>query len=285
MPERKTLRPVTLRRVVEICSLAVDLKQIDIPTVSQHLKVSLSRASEMILEMEKMGLLIQHGRNFEPNHNTTEFLEFFSQNMWEKVHEYFMRNYKFYQDFINLLEAHTNLERGISMEELKDGAIAYKTCLNQTAIEVLTDWCDRLSVIQRHLYTRNIYFIKKEQISTTKFKKALAECYRELTTGQGRKGVFAEIPIIRENLCERLKISRKAFDKTLRSLYWENIGKIELSGAPITTLAKKSPLSEKKMKVEGKNAILSPKFEVKKLREGLLVGQKTYYYIAIHEDI
>lgn len=285
MVERKTLRPVTLRRVVEVCSLATNLQEIDAPVVSQRLNVSPSRASEIILEVEKMGLLRRHGKSFGAHHSTAEFLRFFNEDRWEKIHEYFLQNYRFYRDFINLLEAHINEEKGLSMDEIREEAVVCWPSLNQTAIEVLTDWCDRLGIIQRHLYTRRLYLTKREQIDPEKFKEALTECYQELTTGQSRRGVFAEIPMIRENLCERLKMTRKVFDETLRSVYWENIGKIELSGAPITTLAKKSPLSEKKMKIEGTDAILSPKLEATKLREGLLVGQKTYYYIAIHEDI
>jgi len=77
----------------------------------------------------------------------------------------------------------------------------------------------------------------------------------------------------------------KGFDNMLRQTYLENIGKVELSGAPIITLAKKSPLSEKKIKFQGKQNILSPKFELTRKREGLLVGPKAYFYLAIHEDI
>ena len=94
-----------------------------------------------------------------------------------------------------------------------------------------------------------------------------------------------KIPKIREDTCEQLKIARKVFDELLRQTYLENIGKIELSGAPIITLAKKSPLSEKKIKLEGNQAILSPKFELTRERKGLLVGHKAYYYVAIHENL
>lgn len=111
------------------------------------------------------------------------------------------------------------------------------------------------------------------------------KCYRELSLVHGLKQIFVEISKIRENLCEELKITRELFNDLLRSIYLASIGKMELSGAPIITLAKKSPLSEKKMKLEGKQAVLSPKFEVAREREGLSVGQKAYYYLAIHEDL
>jgi hypothetical protein len=171
------------------------------------------------------------------------------------------------------------------MNEIKEESAFRKMNLNQTAVEVLSDWCERLGVIQRHLYSRRLYLIKNGIADYHAFKENLVKIYREFSFSRMHKGIFVEIPAIREDLCEELKINRKVFDEMLRQTYLENIGKIEMSGAPVTTLAKKSPLSEKKMKLEGKDAIMSPKFEVSKDREGLSVGQKAYYYLAIHEDI
>jgi hypothetical protein len=39
------------------------------------------------------------------------------------------------------------------------------------------------------------------------------------------------------------------------------------------------------MKVQEKNSLLSPKFEACKQREGLIVGKKAYYYMAIYEKL
>jgi len=285
MVERKTIRPVTLRRVIEICSLAMKMKEIDIIIVSQKLGTSLSRAREIVLEVEKMGLLSHHGDNFVPSGNTAKFLEHFENDRWDKIHEYFLKNYQFYGDFIHVLEAHINDDKGLSMNEINEESKSLKLSLNQTAVEVLSDWCDRLGVIQRHLFTRRLYLIKRGEVDPETFRAALVRCYREFSFSRGRRGIFLEIPTIRENLCEQLKITREAFDEILRLTYLENVGKIELSGAPIITLAKKSPLSEKKMRFERKDAILSPKFEVTREREGLTVGQKAYYYLAVHENI
>lgn len=285
MVERKTIRPVTLRRVIEICSLAMKIKEIDITIVSQKLGASPSRAKEIVLEAEKMELLAHLGDNFVASDKTAEFLEHFENDRWDKIHEYFLMNYQFYRDFIYVLEAHINDDKGLSMNEINEESTNRKLSLNQTAVEVLSDWCDRLGVVQRHLFTRRLYLIKRGETDPKTFKGALVKCCRELSLSRGRRGIFVEIPMIRENLCEQLKVTRKAFDDLLRFTYLENVGKIELSGAPITTLAKKSPLSEKKMKLEGKDAILSPKFEATREREGLAVGQKAYYYLAIHEDI
>ena len=285
MVQRKTIRPVTLRRVIETCSLATTSKVLDIETTCRKLSISVSRAKEVLKEVEKMGLLTHFDEIYVPSSKTTDFLNYFENEQWHKIHEYFLKNYSFYQDFIRLLADHINDNKGLSTDEIKEESKKHQLSLNQTAVEVLSDWCDRLGVIQRHLYTRRLYLIKHGETNFKSFKNALKKCYRELSFSHGRKGVFIEIPKIREDMCEQLKITRKVFDEMLRQTYLENIGRIELSGAPIITLAKKSPLSEKKIKFEGKQNILSPKFELARDREGLLVGQKAYYYLAIHEDI
>ena len=284
MTTRKTIRPVTLRRVVEICSLASISKGIDVLVASQKLGVSNSRAEEIVLEVEKMGLLTRFEKNHLPNDKTAQFLGYFENEKWERIHDYFLKNYIFYQDFIFVLESHINDEKVLTIDEIKIDSANRQLSLNQTAVEVVSDWCDRLGIIQRHLYNRRLYLARmKPELQT--FKNALAKHYQEVSRTRLRRGIFVEIPMIREDLCERLKIARKVFDELLRAVYLENVGRMELSGAPIITLAKKSPLSEKKIIRNGKAAILSPKYEIQKDREGLLVGQKTYYYMAMHEGI
>ena len=285
MTERKTIRPVTLRRVVETCSLASKANVVEIPTASERLNISVSRATEILREVRKMGLLTCLDHGYVPNRRTIDFLDHFEKEQWNRIHEYFLGNYRFYQDFICLLEDHNNEKKGLSMDEIEEESKSRKLSLNRTAIEVLSDWCDRLGAIQRHLYTERLYLLRSEERDLGIFKDVLLKCYRELSFAYGRREVFLEIPKIREDICEQLKIARRVFDIMLRLTYLNNIGKIELSGAPITTLAKKSPLSERKMTLEGKQNILSPKFEVGKERTGLLVGRKVYYYLAIHDDL
>jgi len=285
MVERKTMRPVTLRRVIEICSLATKTKKVNITIVCEKLGVGLSRAREVILEVVKMGLLKNIDDTYMTNDNTIKLLEYFQNERCDKIHEYFLANYRFYRDFIRILKDNANKDKGLSINEIKEESLKRKLSLNQTAVEVLADWCERLGVVQRHLYSKRFYLIRNKVVNPNVFRTALVRCYRELSISRGWKGTFVEIPTIRENLCEQLKVLRRVFDEMLRITYLENVGKIELSGAPITTLAKKSPLGEKKMKPGGKDAILSPKFEVKREREGLMVGRKSYYYLAVHEDL
>ena len=283
MVERKTMRPVTLKRVIEICSLATRDKGLTVETVSKRLNSSLSRAKEMLLEVEKMGLLSRSEDYWRPNEKTTEFIEFFEREEWNKIHQRFLENYQYYKEFIQVLQRHINDWQGLSVDDIVKESAENGLHLNKTAAEVLADWCERLGVIQRNLYTAKIYLIKEEIENLENFLKVSVKIYRKLAFSQWRKEVYVEIPLLRENVCEELKISRDNFDDLLKKAYLKNVGKIEFSGAPITTFAKKSPLSEKKLTLIGKEAIMSARSTIKKEREGLIIGKKSYYYLAIHE--
>ena len=283
MADRKTIRPVTLRRVVEVCSLASQSKFLNIKNVSKKLNTTPSRAKEVLLEVERMDLLSHVGDFWIANSRTSEFLRYFESKDWEKIHKYFLKHYNFYSEFIRILQDYSEKEEGLSVNEIIEEAVRRKTHLNRTAAEVLSDWCERLGIVQRNLYTAKIYFLRDEKPSLDDFFSILLKIYRKLSISSWRREVFVEIPLIREHMCEQLKISRKTFDKTLKQVYLNNIGKIELSGAPITTLAKKSPLSEKRIKLVGKKAIMSTQSRLQREREGITINKKTYYYLAMHK--
>lgn len=285
MVERKTMRPITLSRIIEICSLAMQDKGLSIETASKKLNSSVSRAKEMLLEVEKMGLLTNSENLWRANERTAKFIGYFEKEEWNKIHQYFLENYQFYKEFIQILQDHIGDSQGLSIDEIIKEAAGRGLHLNKTAVEVLSDWCERLNVIQRNLYTAKIYLLKEDFENFESFTKALIRIYRKLASSIWHREVYVEIPLIREKICEELKIPRKTFDDLLKEAYLKNVGKIEFSGAPITTLAKKSPLSEKKIIPVGKEAIMSASSTIKKEREGITINKKSYYYLAIHEAI
>lgn len=283
MVERKTMRPVTLRRIIEICTLACQNSGLNVEIVSAKLGLTHSRSKEILLEVERMGLLSRSENFWKANNQTMEFLEYFEKEQLDKIHQYFLNNYQFYREFIQILQDNIKDDHGLSIKEIIEEARKLRLHINSTAAEVLADWCERLGIVQRNLYTGRVYLIKSEVESTDNFFKTLVKLYRKFSYSPGRKEIFVEIPLIRESTCENLKISREIFDTMLREVYLRKVGEIELSGAPVTTLAKKSPLSEKKIVLVGKNAILSAESTLKKEREGLTVNKKSYYYLAIHD--
>jgi len=118
------------------------------------------------------------------------------------------------------------------------------------------------------------------------FETAVKNSYRTLNIarGLGLKLTYVEIPRLREEVCEKLKTTRETFDALFKKLYYESIGRMELSGAPTITVAKKSPLSIRIIKASKKEDILAPYLDLAKERKGIEIGGKSYYYVAIHQE-
>ena len=281
---RKTMRPITLSRVIKICSIALNRGKIDTDIITKELKISYRRAKNLLLELERMKLLCKLNQRYIPNRNTYEFLENIKEKIWRNIHLYFYENYVFYRKFVQILEKHKYDEKGLNSKEIIKEAKSMNLNLNIVAVEVLTDWCIRLSVIQRNLYNGNIYLLNTQVPSCSIFIGILLKCYDRLSLGKRISKIYVEIPKLREEVCEIAKIKRCIFNEMLKKIYQENIGRVELSGAPLISLASRSPLYQKKMIIltSSSNEIY-PKFFSEKRREGLKINRKIYYYIAIHD--
>jgi len=283
---RVSMRPVTLKRIIEVCNLALSNKMVDETLIIQKLKTSSERAKELLFEIERIKVLERGVGGFVANDNTLTIMDAFEREDWQVFHEYLIQNYSFYQQFIELLGAHINDEKGLSISEMIEEAKIKKLQLNQTAIEVLQNWCERLGMLQRHLYTKRFYLLKKEKPDSIQFENAVKGSYRILNTarGLGLKLMYVEIPRLREEVCEKLKILRETFDVLFKKLYYKSIGRMELSGAPMITAAKKSPLSIRMIKTSKKEDILAPYLDLAKERKGVEIGGKSYYYVAMHQE-
>jgi len=251
-----------------------------------ELHTSQVRARELLFEIEQMRVIEKSAEGFVANKNTVRLIEAFENEDWKAFHKYFLCNYSFYQQFIELLRTHIDEERGLSIGEMKEEAKMKQFQLNQTAIEVLQNWCERLGVLQRHLYTKRFYLLKEEP-SSKQFRGIVQSSYQLLNTVRslGLKLTYVEIPRLREEVCEKMRVTRETFDTLFRRLCRDSVGMIELSGAPTITVAKKSPLSIRKIKADRKQNILSPYLDLAKERRGIEIGGKSYYYVAIHQKV
>lgn len=287
MRMRASMRPISLRRVIEVSNLALKCDEINKQTLSKVLGTTLRRAREMLLEMERMNLLTRRNDVLFANDNTKVFITYFENEDWNGFRTYFEGNYYFYRELITLLEASLHRDKGLTLEEAVSEAKEMKLSLNRTSLEVLFDWCERLNVIQRHLYAKRFYMIRKEAPRNELFETIFHQSYDSLNIERGLnlRLVYVEIPRLREEVCERLKLSREDFDVFFTRLCFESIGKIELSGAPTITSAKKSPFIIKKIRGVRKENIVAPFLDQSRERVGIDIGKKSYYYVAIHERL
>jgi len=281
-----SIRPVTLRRVIETLDLSIKEGYVDPSALSTRLRTTQRRAQEILLEIERMKFLEAKDKKFTPNKIASDFLYAFSQEKWEKIHDILLNNYGFYRVFVDALQrniSHGGFTKGDLLKILVNEP---QLNFNITVIDVLCDWAERLGVVQRNLYT-NRYYLANNAVGFTEFISFLQTGYEELNIKPrlGLKQEYVEIAKLRENMCERLKRKRETFDFLFADVFKKSYGKIELCGAPITSIAKKSPTSLKKVQKGLKDSILSPQFICLKEGRGIEINGKEYHYVAIFKPM
>jgi len=281
---RISIRPVTLRRIVETIDLSIKRGSMDSRTLSTLLRTTERRGQEILSELKRMKLVEASESEFAPTNNAIDFLNAFQQESWEGIHLVLFNNYPFYRAFISTIQEKLP-QTSFSKDDLMN-ALMYDSELNfnRTAIDVLCDWSERLGIVQRNLYTGQ-YYLANENPNVDDFTASLQTIYEEfnIKPRPGMRQEYVEVARMREFLCEKLKTKREIFDLLLGQVFKKSCGKIEFSGAPITSMAKSSPTTLKKMKRGMKDLILSPQFICLSEARGLEINGKEYQYIAIFE--
>lgn len=281
---RKSIRPITLRRIIEATSIALEEEQISENSLAERLNISERRARSILRELTRMKLLEVEGEYYRPTETARDTIDSYEREDWKKIHDVLFRNYDFYNILINELSGNPVQTREELLRKLSG---RQDLVFNETALDILCDWAERLGQVQRNLYNNRFYLLQEYEVPWRTFVEATEQCYHALNLQErpGVKLVYIEIARMREVLCENLRIRRDLFDTTLKRLFLNNIGKMELSGAPLTTSAKESPTSLKMLEKGGIETILSPQYKTIREGRGLEVGGKLYHYIAIFEKL
>jgi hypothetical protein len=257
--------------------------------IETALGVSHRRARETILEAVRVGLLSENGDSPEARYSTTDvgvtFLDAIRRESWGEVSSILQNRSPHYGTFLDAVAEIDPAEPSVILERLKEEAGESPYDFNQTSIDVLGDWGERLGAIQRNAFTGTYYRPTPTQIPST-FPTVLLSVFGELeqTAGVNLSQRYLSIPELREHLCERLRSSREAFDEALVTLANQNVGKIELSGAPIDTGAKTAKLGIKQIELADDGGLVSTTQSTDLVMSGVAQHGKQYYYLAVHDE-
>ena len=94
---------------------------------------------------------------------------------------------------------------------------------------------------------------------------------------------YLSIPELREHFCERVGCPRDPFDEALVRLAKQNVGRVELSGAPMDTGAKDAKLGIKSMELAESDGLVSTDQSTEQVMRGVEQFGKQYYYLAVHD--
>lgn len=291
--ERATIRPVTLARLVEGAYVCEKLPQ-STETVENELDVTHRRARETILEGLRIGLLREvHSENTDQDrsdelYQTTDlgrgFLENIRQQNWREISSLLESKSPHYGAFIQATEDIGPAPGDDILHYLNDTHSRSKYDFNQTTIDLVADWGERLGRIQRNAFTGDIYILEQRPVRSD-FSSILVSTFESLEekTGLSLRQRYLSIPEIREHCCQKMGCSRTGFDQAIVALAKNNVGKIELSGAPIDTGAKDAKYGIKKISLVEGDGLVSTSHATDQIMNGVEQFGKRYYYLALHD--
>ncbi|EMA10007.1 hypothetical protein [Haloarcula marismortui] len=282
--ERPTVRPVTLARLVEATHLCRTSAQTT-DDIEERLDMSHRRARETLLETVRIDLITETDDDtFVATTVGEAFVDAIRDENWIEVSSILETHSPHYGNFLEVVEESGPVQLETVLEGLEDQAEFTPYSYNQTSVEVVGDWGKRLGTVQRNAFTGE-YYRPKNDDPPPNFHYTLLGVYDELeeTAGVGLRQRYLSIPEVRERLCANLQLTRQAFDEALAALAKENVGKLELSGAPMDTGAKEARYGIKEMALAGDDMLVSTSQSTEKVMQGIEQYGKQYYYLTVHD--
>lgn len=287
--ERETIRPVTLGRLVEVTFLA-NSGPVTTGEIEAQLDVTHRRARETILEAMRIDLITeQQSEDTDPVYAATAigetFVEAVEEEDWPTIDSVLRTRSPHYGAFIDVVTEHGPVAPGEALDALDEQSEFAEYTYNQTSLDVLGDWGQRLGVIQRNAFSGTLYMVDADEVPPT-FPHDLVSAVDEIeeTAGVNLSQRYLSIPELREELCELLCCSRSAFDEALVMLAEQNVGRLELSGAPIDTGAKDARFGIKDLSYAGDGAVVTTDGSTEQVMSGVELHGKQYYYLTIHDE-
>ncbi len=284
--ERPTVRPVNLGRLVEVVHLCEQHPCLT-EDVADSLNVTQRRARETILESERISLIEQEEGDNTPYSATAvgcEFLTAVKNEYWSKINEILAVRSPHYSAFLELFEERTSIDPDTALEQLTENSEFTPYEYNQTSLDVIGGWAQRLGSVQRNAFTGTFYAVDSNTIPPN-FPYIFLSVVDEVEeqAGVNLKQRYLSIPELREHVCERLNCERESFDRALVSLSEQNIGRLELSGAPIDTGAKDARFGLKTIDLSSNDGLVSTNQSSEQVMRGVEQGGKQYYYLAVFD--
>jgi len=187
--DRPTVRPVTLARLVELTHICTSD-----PTTTDEIETTLDvthrRARETILEAARIDLIeIIEPEAEHSKYKTTDvgetFLEAVRDERWSTVSDILETR----SPPLSCVPRHSSkgppdITRRAFLEELKAASNFSSYKFNQTSVEVVGDWAERLGRIHRNAFSGTYYPVTRSDVPTN-FQFILLTAFDELESSTG----------------------------------------------------------------------------------------------------
>jgi hypothetical protein len=257
--------------------------------IEELLDVSHRRARAVLLEACRIGLLEEaHPTDhYGATSRGRDFLNAIRAERWTQVSTILREGSPHYKAFLDALAEIGPTDLDGLLDHLEDRSEATPYDYNPTVVEVVSDWGERFGSVQRNAFTGSYYCVECDSVPVD-FRDILLDVYASLeeTAGINLRQRYLSIPRLREAACERIGCSRAVFDAALLRLAGQNVGKVELSGAPLDTAAKDAALGIKQIAFtdgEDDDLLVSTSQSTDQVMQGVEQFGKQYYYFAVYD--
>lgn len=287
--ERPTLRPVTLARLIEavyLCGASPRTSE----SLADTIEVTNRRSRETVLEACRLSLLREtdtgsDGQTYHSSDIGDRFLRLVQSERWAEVSRLLRSQSPHYDAYLTVLESCAPLSPDDLLERLQMSESSAPRSYNQTSIDVLSDWAERLGAVQRNAFTGR-YYSAEDSPNETEFTACLVSMYDDFnqTTGLGMRQHYVSIPLLREHVCERLRWPRSAFDPALLDLFDRNIGRMDLHGTVRDTGAKEARFGIKTIDLTETDHLVTTTHTTDRVMRGVERQGKQFYYLELLDD-
>ncbi|WP_049948016.1 hypothetical protein [Candidatus Halobonum tyrrellensis] len=281
--DRATVRPITLARLVETAYVCQS-EAYSTTDIEERLDVSHRRARSVLLEALRIGLLDGSDDAYTTTGTGSSFVDATTAQNWSQVNSILESGSPHYAMFLDVVREIGPARLETVLDALERNAEPSSYTYNQASVEVLGDWAERLETVQRNAFTGEYYY-PTENKQLADFAEILLGTLDDLeeTTGAGMRQRYLSIPEVRETFCAHQQISRETFDRALETLAQQNVGRLELSGAPMDTSAKEASYGIKEIALADGDELVSTSQSTDKVMQGVEQYGKQYYYLTIHD--
>lgn len=285
--QRPTVRPVSLTRLVEIASISAT-EEVSTLDIKSSLGVSQKRAREAILESKRLGLISPMDGREELYVTTSAGEEFVSKvklEDWGGASKILKSKSPHYRSFLKIVDKYGPLKPATALDYLTKHSENSQYQFNNTSLDILSDWSLRFGIIQRNVFTGTLYSVDQSSVPVD-FHLQISATIEELeeSVGVNLRQRYISIPELRERFCEQIGCSREAFDDGFIDLAKQNIGKLELSGAPIDSGAKEARFGIKRIAYGENENLITADQTSDQVMTGIKMNNKQFYYVTVHDQ-
>jgi len=279
------LEPISLRVLLRSLIFFRQQERSSSRDLKSNLSVTADRARAIVRQLSSMGLLEKSYEEFSCSRLGKSALDAVQASHWSKVHDILWETCKEYGALLKVLRSCGVSEKGLMISQIVRLSAQFGWELNRVTTYICCEWGRRLGKIQKNLFTSGVvsrfYLIHDRSIPVNLIENEIRVQYGHLGKRKGHLLIYVSVPKLRENVCERLKLSRRKFDDVLLEIWKRNTGEVELASGPLTSQSKRAPTRKLSIYVDRKSAVLSPKY-ILEAEEGLDIGGKKYQTIAFH---